>query len=872
MLAVTPRPQLTPSMERLVLNQSASQCKTYASCPRHWAMEKIYKIKDRDRYVFAIGHALHGVAERYISKQAQSYEQLFPPGWDARLYDEDKEWVRRSAQDAVSKGIWQAKEGIQVEYPLAYLVGREHLDHRGMPLVAEASTYEDDKGVKRIANLKRLVDGLPLPNGWNRLPPYVGFVDVLDLHSSPPLIGDHKTAAKRRWALSPEKLAKDTQVLSYAALPLALRPSADVVALRHFVFLKDHEGGDGTYVTKAEATIDSVRNKWSDLIQIGEEMAALRIKAPIVDIPGHPEERARNYHLVPCAIDTGNTEACNAYGGCPFRDVCYNRATIQQVTTRLDSPDPLEALEKKGHVGARAVAEAKSEAIKRHGLNPATLKPPSPKFSSPTTTASPKESPMAFAKPNIFIPGKDVYALDPDNKGVQYRARVQGPPDANGEVPVQFYPDVDVVPNWETLPAEYSFSLPVSSCAGMPFVGAKPTGYKDALIAAGLPAPKWDLAVPYKPAPHPQQVAQAPAPAAPVAPAAARATILPGAGAALAQQVGRAQQEEAAAIAAIPKATFVPQLYDQVAVIPSQHSFWGPLSGKPGTIMDVVDTGSDILVTVEVEGVEYSEVSLGRFSFVAHNNTSAAAPAPAVPTTSPALAAVTPPVPPAAPAGLDIEAAKALIGQLVCVRLKAGKSPFNGLLEVADAYGIAMMSGQVKASWEEVASCDRFGFEHVPGTPPPKQPRAKKADAPAVPGPDGVVPPEKTRKPRQKKTVLPEAPAEPGTEPGASYVAGESVGSNMKQIGTTPTGAPVFTPNTAAPIVSQQSTSFGGGAPYTPGQIAGMSGAAQDISTNEAIALLSEVRETLVSAQQRLDTTIAYLTKKVVLKALTAGA
>jgi len=322
------------------LNSSASQVKTFMSCARKWAFEKLYLIKQPQKHHFAIGGTLHAIAERYLSKETTTWEGLFPPGWDKHLItDVERQWMRRMAEEAVSKGVWRAKPGITIEHPVAYLVGNDFRDSRGMPLLAKASTYQDKNGVRRVAKLTSLVDGRPLPTGWNKLPPFVGFMDYYDPHYAPRIaeVADHKTAKNKRYVLSPAKLALDTQLLSYAATPIALDPSIDTVHLRHNVLLKDPEATEPVFMTEAEVGIDAVRNNWTDIILASERMVSIRAMAPAIVIHGHPEERARNFHFVRSAIDDGKQrEACEAYGGCPYKDTCLGRSTVQQMTTRMD--------------------------------------------------------------------------------------------------------------------------------------------------------------------------------------------------------------------------------------------------------------------------------------------------------------------------------------------------------------------------------------------------------------------------------------------------------------------------------------------------------------------------------------------------------
>lgn len=717
---------LAPAVAKLVpikRKLRSTALKSWSRCRRLWWFESVCGLKDADKYAFKVGTALHGVAERYIGMQVNSWEALFPPGWDRGLHEEDVPMIRRMAEGAVTLGIWKARPGLQVEYPMSYLIGRDLRDKRGMPLLAETFSVDDGKGDRTQSEPVRMIDGSPLPAGWDRLPLYASFIDVLDLPGNPPEVLDHKSSRARRWALTPEKLAKDLQVLSYAVVPFALRPEVDLVKLRHAVFLKDEDAPEPIYEVKAETTPAVVAAMWEGVIQAAEDMEFLRHAAPRVDEPGQPEERARNFKKVRCAIDEGPArvkDACEAYGGCPYKDVCFGRATVQQVTRRLDTPSMMGILDQKGVTATKRayglVTQPKNAAghVHKTGL----IFPLTP--STTPTNASPgfpKEFPMAFGRPAptpapapIIKPGVEAYVRDPGNAAVQYRCRVGEITD--GATTLSFFPRADTAPDYAKLHIDYQCDgVPVDQLAVSPWPGAVVTDYRDALIADNRPAPDWvdasggswvngvlQVAKPAAASAADKPLARPPSdgkfglagapkpPAAPAAPAAPASKVQ-----AMAQQTQRVAAENQAAAAAIPAATFAPAEGDILVVKQNDHSFWGPLSGKQATVLIVSAGEQGPILSVDIDGVEYNDVAAGRFELVTVQ-----------------AVAVTPEQ---YQAGIS-----ALVGQLVALKLSSGQS-FNCVLEAADAAGITALGDKLKVAWADVVSCSPMSVADVPGMP-----------------------------------------------------------------------------------------------------------------------------------------------------------
>lgn len=692
---------VVPTLAKLIENSSASQQKTWTRCKRLWWATKVAGIKERQRQHFIIGTRLHEVAERYITGQTASWEGLFPPGWNKGLDEHESAWIRSSAEKAVARGVWQAIPDSMIEFPICFLVGDEHVDARGLPLLARAETFKDEHDVRRVARPVALYDGSPLPENWNRLPPYVGFIDHLVLWGDPPIVADHKTAKNRGYATTPAKLAEDTQVLSYAAVPLVIRPEIDLVRLHHNVFLKN-EGAVDPYVVPAVAPLAKVQQVWKEIRISSAEMQLVRQQAPRITDPANPYRRADNWRKVKGAIEEGRPEACREYGGCALRDLCQGRCTAEQIVRRMDSPDPVD-LVKRG--------QASPAAEKKFGLNIKSTSPPATS-STITHSASPLARPQEFSMPfpaaksaPALVVGQDVYVLDPEDVNVQLRSRVREI-NADGAARVAIYPNPDILPDFDTLGIAYlpvDF-LPKDQVLAIPHPTAKIGNYQDICIKVGIDSSTLGWT--------PAAAASTPAIAATAKPVAKSEPDgkfgLKGVTKPAAAPVTAAVPAPVAAVSIDMKA-WAQSLREgnQVLVRQSDHKFWGPLAGKLATIFGISPGDNDtIMLTVEIDGGPYPDVLSSRFEPVVAGVVGAAA-SQAYTT---ALESMSIP-----------QRAQALIGKHVGVVLHSTSALTNCVLEAADETGITILGGKVKP-WADVKSLDPMGA--IPGAKPSKEEKA----------------------------------------------------------------------------------------------------------------------------------------------------
>jgi len=708
--------------KQIEANVSASQIKTKQMCTRKWWFEKVCGLRaSSEQKHFKIGHILHSIAERYLMRSARTWADLFPPGWDKDLEEHESMWMKLMAELAVTNGLWQSSDSVQVEYPLVLLVGKEHLDHRGIPKVARADTYMDKGGVRRHKTPVSLYDGSPLPVGWDRLPPFVGFIDVAHLHTTPAVVEDHKTAKSRKYALTSEKLAQDLQVLSYACLPVSLHPGLDQVRLRHNIFLKDPDAKTPCYSVQAFANVAMIARNWNQVIADVEEMGRIRSETPALMDPEKPLSKGANWHKVPCAIDEGRTkDACDAYGGCPMKDVCFGRASIEQVAARMTGPDPLKAF--KARQDAMSF-NPHSMRTKWLGKQPTTgdlpavprLSEPSP---SPVSSPPSKDTPMPFpsraAAVKPIAVHDVVYLIDPENTAETYKGSITNAGnETTRTVMLALWPDLSVEPDIMTIGEAFVVSdMPWDAISRTQIPVAQLVGY--AGIAASLFAPEL---CGWKPRPTAIKPVVAAKPVlAPTAGSGAESAKVPtraphtGGGFASRMTQPQAPATPAPIAEIVPTATYIPVEGQRVMVLPSTNAFWAPLYGKQGVITSIGMSDVGDVVNVDIEGLPYPDVAAGRFSLVQ----GAEAPMPRVSQHE---------------RGTWKEYV-ALVGRVVSVKQVGSPSPLNGALEAVAEHGITMMNGAVKLPWDRIEQMEVLDpAKHVPGYTPPKATKEEKAAA-----------------------------------------------------------------------------------------------------------------------------------------------
>ena len=127
-----------------------------------------------------------------------------------------------------------------------------------------------------------------------------GFIDVLDYMNDE--IIDHKTTKSRRWTKTPSELAVNTQMIIYAKAYLDNNPEVNKVTLTHLYYGTKDEFSEKVSVEVSRA---HVTNQWNYLKKIIKEMMQAS-------------------SLSDAGACTASYEACDKYGGCPFRTQCQH--------------------------------------------------------------------------------------------------------------------------------------------------------------------------------------------------------------------------------------------------------------------------------------------------------------------------------------------------------------------------------------------------------------------------------------------------------------------------------------------------------------------------------------------------------------------
>ncbi len=455
---------------------------------RKWWFEKQAGVRPGAKYHFHFGKVLHGYLERYQLRQP-----LEPVGWDKGLhvgtypglYDgqavDHRQWIRDRANESIRQGLVRAvTRDVHIEYQLSALIGDAWVDSRGMPLLGVAKAQIGADGERRAIAPTQFYDpggllhtDINIPKEAFELGYFTGFMDGLDLTPEHPGIFDHKTAKNRTYAKSPAKLLVDEQMLSYAAVLLAMPgfERQEKVYLRHNVFLKDPEVPleKGVYGVDASVEVAAVAEHWRWVIDTAKSMVQWR-QVPV----GIGVARANAYEQVPSALqvmgyEKGKKEACECYGGCPYKNACLGYKKIESVVAELDyevrrvdvyGNDPI----KKAPV---TYVEKTFTLNKKRSVNPAVERALArvdaimkeipclvdtrtyPK--SPTEPVTPKDQSMPFLKPAAqqpaYVPpltvGSYAWVDDPDTINKSYRCNIRairGEGDAK-EVDLYLYED-----------------------------------------------------------------------------------------------------------------------------------------------------------------------------------------------------------------------------------------------------------------------------------------------------------------------------------------------------------------------------------------------------------------------------------------------
>jgi|694.fasta_scaffold02225_16 hypothetical protein len=220
-------------------------------------------------------------------------------------------------------------------HPLA----RRVYERRHMPDPAyHTGTYTVEQAIDGMT-----IEGMPVE----------GYIDLLEDN----LITDWKTRGDPvRYSKTEDQLYDDVQLAIYAQYALNRAPSADSIRVQHVNI--------GTKPPNAITVSGPVVLDRPTIARTFET----KIKPAV--------RRMREVALLPSPMRvTGNVRACNAYGGCPFRDKCGAADKVASISiTPTQGATSMSATDNKGSIMARLRSDSASAPAP--AANPNPVRPP----------------------------------------------------------------------------------------------------------------------------------------------------------------------------------------------------------------------------------------------------------------------------------------------------------------------------------------------------------------------------------------------------------------------------------------------------------------------------------------------------------------
>lgn len=134
--------------------------------------------------------------------------------------------------------------------------------------------------------------------------PVYGRVDFINLLPDCPSVIDHKTTSAWRWMKTTAELEQDPQSVVYTRYAMQ-KTGAKRAIFKHIYYLTDRRVSKGrTQAVGISTTWEQNEQRWARYLQVIEKMRSYALELD------SPTEVPANY------------EACNDYGGCPFRAYC----------------------------------------------------------------------------------------------------------------------------------------------------------------------------------------------------------------------------------------------------------------------------------------------------------------------------------------------------------------------------------------------------------------------------------------------------------------------------------------------------------------------------------------------------------------------
>lgn len=308
-----------------LLKISPSQIDKAKTCYRAWWLKHVLGLPEKQGSNTLFGDIGHGVAERFNKSLP-----LYPEGWEKQINrftglptgfavnETEQVLIKTLIDKGITEGVLTRLPDGQTEYPIKYDIGEFH-------------------GVKVR---------------------FSGFIDYLSLTVGH--VQDHKFCGNFKY-YGKAKLGKAVAMNAYGQSLYTLGVyDQPTLWLRYNLFRKDIEE-PAVKVIEVEKTKEQLQEYWDKEI------------LPVVDTMVLYSKNAKDVHDVPMPED--KMSACNAYGGCPFLQICLGRESCREYKARIDgssvetkSEEHSKVLEGMNAVEINASGEAQKEGEKKMSL------------------------------------------------------------------------------------------------------------------------------------------------------------------------------------------------------------------------------------------------------------------------------------------------------------------------------------------------------------------------------------------------------------------------------------------------------------------------------------------------------------------------
>lgn len=287
---------------------SPTQVQTKRDCIRQWIFASLFYLPSIKKSYFAFGSILHAILERWLNADDNGRDkdgkavELYPTRWEIfKEKDGSKQAITPDEQTLIKDLVQLAIEQGLVERTPGRLIEEYYVRH--------------------------VCEGVLIH----------GYMDVQVLEEL--RVEDHKTTKSARYILTEEKLHADVKMRCYA-IELAMRYHAthheipETVTMCLNYLIKDPLKPK---VRKRQTTIstDELEGEWERIIEDAKQMKAYKEKfQKYLDFKDKPSYYDLDHEEIP---GPETTNVCNAYGGCPYQNICTGRESIQQYFTRVTS-------------------------------------------------------------------------------------------------------------------------------------------------------------------------------------------------------------------------------------------------------------------------------------------------------------------------------------------------------------------------------------------------------------------------------------------------------------------------------------------------------------------------------------------------------